>query len=82
MLNSFNYQKSRRRNFRLQIFKKGKSKLYHIENSKLEGKQCVNLDEVAHNGPPHQDRRCLQIHLFLSLVLKRLNCTDVKKPFY
>ena len=28
---------------------------------RLEGKQCVDLDEVAHYEPPHQDLRCLQI---------------------
>ena len=31
----------------------------------------VNLDEVAHYEPPHQDLRCLQIQLFSSLVLKK-----------
>ena len=30
----------------------------------------MDLDEVAHNEPPHQDLRCLQIQLFSSLVLK------------
>ena len=32
----------------------------------------MDLDEVAHDEPPHQDPRCLQIQLFLSLVLKEL----------
>ena len=32
----------------------------------------MNLDEVAHNEPPHQDLRCLQIQLFSSLVVKEL----------
>ena len=32
----------------------------------------VNLDEVAHNEPPHQDLRCLQNQIFLPLVLKVL----------
>ena len=27
---------------------------------------------MAHNEPPHQDLRCLQIHLFASLVVKDL----------
>ena len=27
---------------------------------------------MAHNEPPHQDLRCLQIQLFLSLVVKEL----------
>ena len=30
----------------------------------------VDLNEVAHDEPPHQDLRCLQIQLFLSLVVK------------
>ena len=36
----------------------------------------VELDEVAHYEPPHQDLRCLQIQLFSSLILKelKLNC--------
>ena len=38
---------------------------------KQEGKS-VYIDEVAHHEPPHQDLRCLQIHLFSSLVLKKL----------
>ena len=60
-------------NFRLQIFKKKKKKkrkvqaIYHIENSK-----SVDLDEVAHDKPPHQDLRCLQTRLFSSLALKEL----------
>ena len=32
----------------------------------------MDLDEVAHYEPPHQDLRCLQIQLFLSLVVKEL----------
>ena len=32
----------------------------------------MDLDEVAHQEPPHQDLCCLQIQLFLSLVLKEL----------
>ena len=35
------------------------SYVYHIETSK-----SVDLDEVAHNEPPHQDLPCLQIQLF------------------
>ena len=38
---------------------------------RIEG-NSVNLDEVAHNEPPHQDLRCLQIQLFSSPVLKEL----------
>ena len=33
---------------------------------------CVDLDEVAHYEPPHQDPHCLQIQLFSSLVLSVL----------
>ena len=44
-----------------------KSKLDHIERS-----NSVDLDEVAHDEPPHQDLRCLQIQLFSSLVLTKL----------
>ena len=33
----------------------------------------VDLDEMAHHEPPHQDLGCLQIQLFLSVVLKELN---------
>ena len=43
-----------------------KSKPYHIEKRA----NSVDLDEVAHDEPPHQDLRCLQIKLFLSLVVK------------
>ena len=50
--------------------KKDNSKVYHIENSKTRGANSIDLDEVAHFEPPHQDLRCLQIHLFSSLVLK------------
>ena len=32
----------------------------------------MDLDEVAHYEPPHQDLRCLQIQLFSSLVVKEL----------
>ena len=32
----------------------------------------VDLDEVAHYEPPHQDLRCLQIQLFSSLVFHEL----------
>ena len=42
-----------------------------LRTQRLEGKQC-RLDEVAHNEPPHQDLRCLQIQLFSSVVLKEL----------
>ena len=38
----------------------------------------VDLDEVAHYEPPHQDLRCLQIQLFLSLVVKELRWMGVR----
>ena len=55
------------------------SKLYHIENSKTRGANSVDLDEVAHHEPPHQDLRCLQIQLFSSLVheQKELICYSI-----
>ena len=40
----------------------------------------VDLDEVAHYEPPHQDLRCLQIQLFASLVLKELKLLKELKP--
>ena len=67
---------SRQQIFRLQIKKKTLSPSSIILRiQRLEGnKQCnVNLDEVAHFEPSHQDLRCLQIQLFSSLVLKELS---------
>ena len=32
----------------------------------------MDLDEVAHYEPPHQNLRCLQLQLFSSLVGKEL----------
>ena len=44
----------------------------------------VDLDEVAHNEPPHQDLCCLQFQLFSLLILKELTAkadnTDVDLP--
>ena len=49
----------------------------------------VDLDEVAHDEPPHQDLRCLQIQIISSLVLEELSralgkgtcvCTNNKNP--
>ena len=37
----------------------------------------VDLDEVAHHKPPHQDLCCLQIQLFLSRVLKELKKSNI-----
>ena len=51
-------------------------KIYVKTISYLEFKDkranSVDLDEEAHDEPPHQDLRCLQIQLFSSLVLKEL----------
>ena len=49
-------------------------KVHHIDNSKTRG-QTVDLDEVAHYEPPHQDLRCLQIQLFSPLAVKELRRT-------
>ena len=35
---------------------------------------------MAHDEPPHLDQCCLQIQLFLSLVLKELRETNVLEP--
>ena len=44
-----------------------------LKIQRLEGKS-VDLDEVMkwHTEPPHHDLRCLQIQLYLSLILKDL----------
>ena len=57
--------KSRRRNFRLQIFKKSVSSIYlsYWEYKDYKA-NSVNLDEVAHFESPRQDLRCLQIQLY------------------
>ena len=53
--------------------KKKELKLYLIAKTKTRGQTVtVDLDEVAHYEPPHQDLHCLQIQLFSSLVLKEL----------
>ena len=39
----------------------------------------VELDEVAHYEPPHQDLRCLQIQLFSSLVVRVNNSISTLK---
>ena len=33
----------------------------------------MDLDEVAHYEPPHQDLSCMQILLYASLVVQELN---------
>ena len=40
---------------------------------KIKMANSVDLDEVAHYWPPHQDLCCLQIQLFLSLALKEFS---------
>ena len=42
----------------------------------------VDLDEVAHYEPPHQDLHCLQIQLFLSLVNHSGTDTSVKELMF
>ena len=39
----------------------------------------MDLNEVAHYEPPHQDLHCLQIQLFSSLVVKELILFSLKK---
>ena len=64
----FNHQKADNTILICKFSKNVKSKLYHIENSKTK-----DLDEVAHDEPPHQDLRCLQIQLFPSPALQELS---------
>ena len=57
-----NYHKADDKIFVCNFSKNVTSKLCHIENSKTrERANSVDLDEVAHNEPPHQDLCCLQI---------------------
>ena len=49
-------------------FKKMLSPSYIILRFQRLRANSVDLDEVAHYEPPHQDLRCLQIVLFSSLV--------------
>ena len=41
----------------------------------------MDLDEVALYEPPHQDLHCLQINLFLSLILKWLTLSGLETSF-
>ena len=41
-------------------------------HNKKHRANSIDLDEVAHDEPPHQGLRCLQILLFSSLILKVL----------
>ena len=48
---------------------------YHdtIQNGRNRDKcDSIDLDELAHYEPPHQELCCFKIHLFVSLVLKKL----------
>ena len=66
---TLNSQKAEDKIYVCKFSKKVKSKLYHIENFKDQRANSVDQDEVAHYEPPHRDLCCLQIQLFLSLVL-------------
>ena len=71
MVNSLTTKKQTTK-FSFANFQKMLSPSYIILSiQRLEDKRC-NLDEVAHNEPPHQELRCLQIQLLSSLVLKEL----------
>ena len=37
---------------------------------------------MAHDEPPHQDLRCLQIQLFSSLVVKELQTTNLRLQIF
>ena len=73
MIHSLSTKKKDNKIFVCRFSKKIKSKLNFIENSKTRGGNSVDLDEVAHYEPPHQDLQCLQISYFRlwSLVLKK-----------
>ena len=71
---------SRRQHFRLQIFKKCETQAVSYLEFKDKRANSVDLDEMAHYEPPHQDLRCLQIQLFLSLVLKELSSESLGLP--
>ena len=42
----------------------------------------MDLDEVAHDEPPHQDLHCLQIQLFSSVVVKELTAVARSNNVY
>ena len=50
---------------------------YIILRIQRQRANSVDMDEVAHNEPPHQNLRCLQIQLFSSLVLKELTFVNI-----
>ena len=76
LLNSLTTKKADDKIFVCKFKKKKKKKKNHPVNIIFRIQRlrtnCVDLDEVAHYEPPHQDLRCLQIQLFSSLVLKEL----------
>ena len=75
--------KSRRQNFHLQILQKVSVQDISYWDFKDYRANSVDLDEVAHNEPPHLDLRCLQIQLFSSLVVKELkNLNKQLHQFY
>ena len=53
----------------MQIFKKCEIQSISYEEFKDQRVNSVDLNEVAHYEPPHQDLFCLQIQLFASQVL-------------
>ena len=76
----FNYQEADHKIFVCKCSKM-LSASYIILRIQRLGANNVDLDEVAHYEPPHQDLRCLKIHLFSSLVVKELNITITSRPF-
>ena len=74
-LNSLYTKKADDKIFVNKISKKKKKKIIPaISYLELKNYRAnsVDLDEMAHFEPPHQELRCLRIQLFLSLVLKEL----------
>ena len=59
-------------------FQKHLSASYIILRMQRLEANSVDLDEVAHYEPPHQNLRCLQIQLFSSLVVKELRTTKTE----
>ena len=73
-LNSFTTKKQMTK-FSSANFQKMLSPSYIILRIQRLRANSVDLDEMAHYVSPHQNLRCLQIWLFLCLVLKEfINC--------
>ena len=70
----FNYftTKKQTTKFSSANFQKMLSSSYIILRFQDQRANSVDLDEVAHDEPPHQDLRCLQTQLFSSLIVKEL----------